>query len=101
MMKTRLRSLERRLTRERATLAVRDFVERVSLVWDDLLDQPDSSFVIITLLQDNWDRGIGLPTLAAAANYLENRLRNGERLNERALTAIMAPWSVRKLDRWK
>ena len=89
------------LVRERATVAVHDFTDRVSLAWDDLLDQPDHSHAAIDLVQAAWDRGIGLPTLPAAINYLEDRLRKGVPLNHRTLISIMAPWSVRRLDEWK
>ena len=101
MVNARLRALERRLTKERATLAVHTFVERVAIVWDDLLDQPADSLVVLDLVQTCWDRGIGLPTLPAATNYLEDRLRKRELLDERSLISIMAPWSRRKLDGWK
>ena len=101
VVSTRLRALERRLVRERATVAVHDFADRVSLAWDDLLDQPARPHAVLDLVWVAWDRGIGLPTLPAAINYLEDRLRKGESLNHRTLISIMAPWSVRRLDAWK
>ena len=101
-MVARLRALERKYTKERATLAVRDFAERVASRWHHLVAQPgDPNKVALDIIHDNWDWTVGVPTLTRAYALLKSHLRDRTRPSEGAIITTMAPWSVSKLDHSK
>lgn len=101
-MVARLRALERKYTRERATLAVRDFAERVSARWHRIVEQPGNpQDVAQDIIRDNWDWTVGVPTLTHAYTLLKSHLSDGARPSEGAIITTMAPWSVRRPSQWK
>ncbi len=98
MVKLQLRSLERRLVKERVAVAVHDFVENLPHEWHALAaDQPTDITQLLDLIRRLWDANTGLPTMPAAINYLESCLRKRKEPDPRSLISIMAPWTVRTL----
>ena len=94
----RLYSLERKLVRERAQLAIRDFVEAVMLHWDDFAASDQDAFF---LAHDLGLNRIGLPTLPAAVSYL-NRCRDEAKTpNPHHLGTRLAPWTTTPSRTWK
>ena len=94
----RVRSLERKLARELAYLAVLDFVDAVMLRWDDFAASGQDAFFLV---HDLYPHRIGLPTLSAAVAYL-NRCRDEPCTpNPRHLAACLAPWTTRPQRSWK
>ena len=102
MVAARIRALERKLTKERATLAVRDFAERVSAHWRRIVERPgDPNAVALDVIREHWDWSIGVPTLTRAHSLIRSHLRDGTRPTERTIVTTMAPWSVSKLNHSK
>ena len=94
----RVYSLERKLVRERAQLAIRDFVEAVMLRWDDFAASDQDAFF---LAHDLGINRIGLPTLPAAVSYL-NRCRDEAKTpNPHHLATRLAPWTITPSRTWK
>ena len=96
MVKAGLRSLERMLVKERATLAVHDFVDEIGRRWQQVLDDERSGDTVIDLVSELLDDNIGIPTLPIAINYLEKCLRERRHPDPTSLTSMMAPWTRRR-----
>ena len=97
-IKRRIYSLERKLVRERAQLAILDFVDAVMLRWDDFAASDQDAFF---LLHDLGANKIGLPTLPAAVSYLNRCLDESRPPNPRHLAARLAPWTTTRNRTWK
>ena len=94
MVKAQLRSLERKLVEERATLAVHEFVDEIAYRWPQITEAEPDIGTIIDLVNELWDDDVGIPTLSVATSYLEKCLREREEPELKALISMMAPWSV-------
>ncbi len=94
----KIRSLERKLVRERAYLTVLDLVDAVMLRWDRFAASGDDA---LFLLLDLGANRIGLPTLSGAVSYL-NTCRNESRTpNPHHLANYLAPWAAAPQRSWK
>ena len=94
----RVRSLERKLARELAYLAVLEFVDAVMLRWDDFAASGQDA---LFLVQDLGADLVSLPTLPAAAAYLNRCLDEARPPDPRHLTTRLAPWITRPQRSWK
>ena len=71
MVKAQLRALERKLVKERATLAVHDFVDKLAYRWPQITEAEPTITTVIDLVFELWDNDVGIPTLPVAISYLE------------------------------
>ena len=94
MVKAQLRSLERKLVEERATLAVHDFVDELTYRWPKITEAEPTITTIIDLVSELWDDDVGIPTLPTAISHLEQCLRERKDPDPKSLISMMAPWSV-------
>ena len=78
MVKAQLRALERKLVKERATLAVHDFVDKLAYRWPQITEAEPTITTVIDLVFELWDNDVGIPTLPVAISYLEECLRKRE-----------------------
>lgn len=97
-LKGRIRSLERKLVRERAQIAVLELVDAVIIRWDDFAASGNDAFF---LLHDLGANEIGLPTLPAAVAYLNRCREQSRKPNPQHLAARLAPWTARPQRSWK
>lgn len=95
MMKARLRSIERTLVRQRAEIAVYEFIDEIAERWPEVADPYADIHLVVELVNRLWDPDVGLHTMPAAIAHLEACMRRGQQPDPRALASIMAPWTVR------
>ena len=97
MVRAQIRALERKLVKERATIAVYNFVDKVVCRWPQIAEAEPTITTVIDFVSELWDDDVGIPTLPVAINYLEECLRERRDPDPISLTAMMAPWSVRPI----
>ena len=96
-MKAELRALERKFVKERATVMVHEFIDKLAYRWPQVLQGERTDTTVLDLVIELWDDDIPLPTITVTINYLGRCLRESTDPNVDALFSKMAPWSVRPI----
>ena len=92
-MTNRLRSLERRLVRERAEIGVAEVVNRLLRSWDEALDQGSSPPEPLAFFKALADAGFYLPTRHRALQYLDQCLQAASLPDRDQLLRMLLPTS--------
>ena len=78
-MKAELRALERKFVKERATVMVHEFIDKLAYRWPQVLQGERTDTTVLDLVIELWDGDIPLPTITVTINYLERCLWDGPR----------------------